>query len=73
MYGMCYFCGEYKFNIEQVNGRFCSTCHRRIADRTKAYNKKGGMFKADPFWINMRKKLGKDWMTLMRDGSQNNR
>ena len=73
MYGMCYFCGEYKFNIEQVNGRFCHTCHRRIADRTKAYNKKGGMFNADPFWINMKKKLGKDWRLLMTDGSQNKR
>ena len=73
MYGLCFFCGHYKFNIEQINGRFCRSCHRRIANVTKEYNKKGGMFKADPFWIKMRKKLGKDWMKLMSNGSQNKR
>ena len=73
VYGLCFFCGYYKFNIEQINGRFCRSCHRRIANVTKEYNKKGGMFKADPFWIKMRKKLGKDWMKLMSDGSQNKR
>ena len=73
MYGLCYFCGEHKFHIEEINARFCRSCHRKIADVTKAYNKKGGMFGADPFWIKMKKKLGKDWSILMNDGSQNKR
>jgi len=73
MYGLCYFCGEHKFHIEEINARFCRSCHRKIADVTKAYNKKGGMFGADPFWIKMKKKLGKDWSVLMNDGSQNKR
>ncbi len=67
-YGLCFFCGEYKFKIEQVNGRFCQTCHRRIANVTRDYNKKGGMFKVDPFWVNMRKKHGKDWAKIMSSG-----
>lgn len=65
MYGLCFFCGKHKFNIEQINARFCRTCHRRIANVTKEYNKKGGLLGADPFWISMRKKLGKDWKALM--------
>jgi len=73
MYGLCYFCGEHKFHIEEINARFCRSCHRKIANVTKAYNKKGGMFGADPFWIKMKKKLGKDWSVLMNDGSQNKR
>ena len=73
MYGLCYFCGEHKFHIEEINARFCRSCHRKIANVTKAYNKKGGMFGADPFWIKMKKKLGKDWSILMKDGSQNKR
>ena len=65
MYGLCFFCGKYKFNIEQINARFCRSCHRRIANVTKEYNKKGGMMGADPFWIKMRKKHGKDWKEIM--------
>ena len=65
MYGLCFFCGKHKFGIEQINARFCRGCHRRIANVTKEYNKKGGMFNADPFWLSMRKKLGKDWKALM--------
>jgi len=44
-YGLCFFCNSYKFNIEQVNGRFCNTCHTRIAKVTKEYNAKGGFMK----------------------------
>jgi len=65
MYGLCFFCGHYKFQIEQINARFCNTCHRRIANVTKEYNKKGGMLGADPFWQKMRKKHGKDWKIIM--------
>ena len=36
MYGLCFFCGKHKFNIEQINARFCRRCHRKIADVTKA-------------------------------------
>ena len=31
-YGMCYFCGDYKFNLEQINGRLCTKCHKRCQD-----------------------------------------
>ena len=73
MYGLCYFCGEYKFHIEQINARLCHKCHRRVANVTKEYNKKGGMFYADPFWIRMRQKLGNDWKSLMQQPVSNRR
>ncbi len=73
MYGLCFFCGTYQFNIEQINARFCRTCHRRIANVTKEYNKKGGMFGTDPFWIKMRKKMGKDWRILFNEQHQSTR
>ena len=73
MYGLCFFCGEHKFHIEQINARFCRSCHKRIANVTKEYNKKGGMFGADPFWIRMRKKHGKDWKLLFSSNSGNRR
>ncbi len=73
MYGLCFFCGKHKFHIEQINARFCHSCHRRIANVTKEYNKKGGMFGADPFWVKMRKKHGKDWKLLFSSNSGNRR
>jgi len=33
LYGLCFFCGKYKFQIEQINARFCHGCHRKIADK----------------------------------------
>jgi len=73
MYGLCFFCGKYQFNIEQINARFCRKCHRGIANVTKEYNKKGGMMGADPFWIAMRKKHGKDWKVIMNENLGNKR
>ena len=73
MYGLCFFCGTYKFNIEQINARFCRGCHRKIANVTKEYNKKGGPMGSDPFWISMRKKHGKDWKLIMKDNLGNKR
>jgi|TARA_R110002020_G_scaffold233_2_gene1175 hypothetical protein len=73
VYGLCFFCGKYKFEIEQINARFCRRCHRKIANVTKEYNKKGGMFGADPFWQKMRKKHGKDWKIIMGKGLGNKR
>ena len=73
MYGLCFFCGKYQFNIEQINARFCHRCHRRIANVTKEYNKKGGPLGMDPFWISMRKKHGKDWKIIMDKNSGNRR
>ena len=70
MYGLCLFCGKYKFNIESINARLCHKCHRKIADVTKEYNKKGGMLYADPFWISMRTKHGKDWRYVFNDPSK---
>ena len=67
LYGLCFFCGEYKFQIEQINARFCHGCHRKIANVTKEYNKKGGMLGSDPFWISMRKKHGKYWRHAFND------
>jgi hypothetical protein len=72
-YGMCYFCGDYKFHMEQINARLCQKCHRRVANVMKEYNRKGGMFAVDPFWKNMRKKHGKDWQIIMSKGLGNKR
>lgn len=73
LYGLCFFCSHYKFGIEQVNGRFCNTCHGRIAKVTREYNKKGGMIYADPYWIAMRKKHGKDWKQIMASPTNSRR
>ena len=73
MYGLCFFCGKYQFNIEQINARFCRKCHRGIANVTKEYNKKGGPLGADPFWLSMRKKHGKDWKHLWNKNTGNRR
>ena len=67
-YGLCYICNDYRFNMEQINARFCMPCHRRIADITKAYNKAGGQM-ASPFYKQMRRKHGKDWMLIMAEES----
>lgn len=72
MYGLCYFCGDYKFRIEQINGRLCNRCHRRCANHIKAYNNKGGMYGADPFWQKMRRKHGKDWKQIFSNGDSIN-
>ena len=67
MYGLCFFCGKHKFNIEQINARFCHGCHRKIADVTKDYNKKGGMFGTDTFWLSMKRKHCNDWKFVFND------
>ena len=72
-YGMCHFCGKYKFNMEQVNVRLCQRCHQRCSKHIKEYNKKGGQFGADPFWQKMRKKHGKDWKIIFNNGLGNQR
>jgi hypothetical protein len=72
-YGLCYFCSEYKFNLEEINARFCHKCHRKIADVTKAYNKAGGFMYTDPFWKRMRKKNGKDWKEIFTKNLGNKR
>lgn len=72
-YGMCYFCGDYKFNLEQINGRLCTKCHRRCANHIKDYNKKGGQFGADPFWKSVKRRHGQDWKLIMNDPSQSYR
>ena len=69
-YGMCHFCGDYKFNMEQINCRLCQKCHIRNARHMKLYNKKGGMYGADPFWVSQRRKLGKDYKQIMSSGTK---
>jgi len=71
-YGLCFFCGKHKFNIEQINARFCRRCHRKIADVTKAYNKAGGTY-GNPFWSSLRKKNGKDWKEIFTKNLGNRR
>jgi hypothetical protein len=72
-YGLCYFCGTYKFNMEQINARLCHKCHRKVANVTRDYNKKGGMFNVDPFWVRQRKKNGKDWRQIFSNNLGNKR
>ena len=73
LYGLCFFCGQYKFEIEQINAKFCRGCHRKIANVTKEYNKKGGPMGMDRFWLSMRKKHGKDWKQIMSNNLGNKR
>lgn len=67
-YGLCLFCGKHKFNLEEINARFCMPCHRRIANVTRDYNKKGGQMGTDPFWQHLRKKHGKDYKEIFNQG-----
>ena len=64
--------GKHKFNIEQINARFCRKCHRGIANNTKKYNKDCGLF-GNPFWTSMRKKNGKDWKEIFTKNLGNRR
>jgi hypothetical protein len=73
IYGLCHFCGIYKFNMEQMNIRLCFNCHRRVANNMKNFNKQGGMFNVDPFWKKMRIKHGKDWQHQFNNNTGNNR
>ena len=73
MYGLCFFCGKHRFNIEQINARFCRKCHRKIANVTKEYNKAGGFMNTDPFWKRMKKKNGKDWKAIFGSNLGNKR
>ena len=63
-YGMCFFCGLYKFKIENLNVRICRSCFGRMRKHLKAYNKAGGPYGADPFHKHLRRKWGKDWKIL---------
>lgn len=72
-YGLCHFCGKYKFNMEQINCRLCHNCHRKVANIMKDYNKKGGMYGADPFWVSQRRRHGKDWKEIFSNGLSNPR
>jgi hypothetical protein len=67
-YGLCLFCGLHKFALEEINARFCMSCHRKIADVTKKYNTSGGMMGNDPFWKHLRKKYGKDFQEKFKQG-----
>lgn len=72
-HGLCYFCGTYKFHMEQINCRLCHPCHKHVAAIMTAYNKKGGLFGADPFWVKQRKKYGKDWKVMFSGNGGNPR
>ncbi len=63
-YGMCYFCGDYDFKIDQINVRLCQKCYYHVRVKLKAYNKAGGFMHHDPFWKKMKKKNGNDWKHL---------
>ena len=69
LWGLCFYCGEYKEWIIQYNVRLCQKCQRVVADVLKRWNKKGGMFGNDPFWLKMKKKYGNDWKALIFEQS----
>lgn len=67
-YGYCYIHGgyctlEYLNNVAQVNVRVCIKCQKRIAAQHRKL-RKAGAEKIDPFWLSMRRKLGKDFRAL---------
>lgn len=70
-YGLCYFCNDYRFNMEQINARLCMKCHRRVADITKQYNKNGGQM-GTPFVKEMRRKHGKEWSLILAEEEKRN-
>ena len=64
-YGMCFFCGKYDNDINNLNVRLCEHCHLGVAKIIQSYNDRNGMYGSDPFWIKMRKVHGKDWLKLL--------
>ena len=62
---LCFYCGKYKPWVIQYNVRLCQRCFKQVAQILKGWNKKGGMFGNDPFWLKMRKRHGQDWKLLM--------
>ena len=67
-YGYCYAHGgystlEYLNNLAQLNVRVCKRCQKRVAKKHMDL-KRIGAHKFDPFWVKMRKTLGKDYEML---------
>ncbi len=69
VYDLCLFCGKYDFNILQLNLRLCMRCNRLITNTTRALSKAGGIQNYDPFYLHLKKRLGKDWQILFHQPS----
>jgi len=66
-YGMCFFCNTYTFHVWQINARLCESCHLKVRKILQEYNRRGGMYNVDPFWLSMKRKHGKDWQLMFQD------
>lgn len=64
MYGLCFNCGKYKFDIHHLNVRVCHKCNSRIVKVIDDWKRAGGMYGSDPFYQMLKSKLGKDWQIL---------
>lgn len=63
-YGYCLVCGNYTWNVAQLNVQLCTKCTRHVRTIHKKYRKGGGMFNMDPFWQYQKVKNGHDWAML---------
>lgn len=65
--GLCFFCGQYKFHLSQINCRLCMSCNARVRKILTAYNMGGGNEGTNPFYKWLKHKHGKDWKILFSD------
>jgi len=63
MYGYCFFCGKYNFEIYQINARFCQKCMALIRSRNKML-RTHGTHNVDPYWKYLRRVFGQDYRIL---------
>ena len=69
LYDLCLFCGKYDFHVLQFNLRLCRRCNRMITNTTRALSKAGGIENYDPFYLNLKQRLGHDWKILFSQPS----
>lgn len=69
-YGWCYFCNRYTWTLFNINVRTCRSCDGRILQNIKDFNRKDGMFGADPFWQYIKKNNHQDWEILKQSGAR---
>lgn len=63
IYGFCLGCGQWKFDVYNLNGRVCQKCNNAIALVNEKLQK-GEQSKQDPFWKRIKRRFGKDYEIL---------
>ena len=59
---LCDFCGNWKFNINQINCALCRSCQRKVEYTHKKYRQGGGFLGQNPYIQDLKRKYGKDYL-----------